>query len=168
LVCGRKSLAERFNVGEQTIRTWLTRLKSTNEITTTSTNDFTIVSILNYEKYQDKLTNDQPTSQPTTNQRLTTSKEVKNVKNKTIQDNPLFYDFWKSYPRREGYGRSKGVFNSLGVDSALLGVMLKALDSHKKTDQWKRDGGKYIPYPATWLRDERWKDEIKKTVESPF
>ena len=31
----------------------------------------------------------------------------------------------------------------------------------KQTEQWKKDNGKFIPYPATWLNQERWTDEIK-------
>ena len=30
----------------------------------------------------------------------------------------------------------------------------------KQTEQWKKDNGKYVPYPATWLNQERWTDEI--------
>ena len=27
-------------------------------------------------------------------------------------------------------------------------------------EDWQKDNGKFIPYPATWLRAERWNDEI--------
>ena len=76
LVCGRKQLAKETGITEQTIRTCLTRLKSTNEITIKSTKRFSVVTINNYHTYQVKedetnqednqlfpqqLTNDQPT-----------------------------------------------------------------------------------------------------------
>ena len=35
-----------------------------------------------------------------------------------------------------------------------------AVENYKETDQWKKDNGQFIPYPATWLHQERWKDEI--------
>lgn len=39
--------------------------------------------------------------------------------------------------------------------------MLKAIEVQKKSDQWQRDNGQYIPYPATWLNGRRWEDEIQ-------
>lgn len=52
VVCGRKQLAEELGLGEQTIRTALNHLKSTNEVTIKSTNKFSIVTIVNWAKYQ--------------------------------------------------------------------------------------------------------------------
>lgn len=81
LVIGRKQLALELGMSEQSVRTSLTKLKSTNEITTKSTNKFTVVNIVKYNDYQEfEIPNrpaTQPTTQPTTNQQLTTSKEIK-------------------------------------------------------------------------------------------
>ena len=30
-------------------------------------------------------------------------------------------------------------------------TLLSALEMQKRSDQWQRDSGQYIPYPATWL-----------------
>jgi len=87
LVIGRKELSKRLGISEQSIRTSITRLKSTNEITIKSTNKFSIISVVNYEKYQyqntqstNEITNHLTNNQPATNQQLTTSKEVKEYK----------------------------------------------------------------------------------------
>lgn len=85
---GRKQASKDTGISEQSIRTCINRLKSTNEITTKSTNKYTIITILKYDEYQNnnkksttkstkKLTN----NQPTTNQQLTTYKNVNNDKN---------------------------------------------------------------------------------------
>ena len=29
-----------------------------------------------------------------------------------------------------------------------------------KSEQWQADGGKFIPYPATWLNRQGWLDEL--------
>jgi hypothetical protein len=83
-ICGRKQLCYETGISEQCLRTCITRLKSTNEITVQSTNKFSIITIVEYEKYQSK-ENDQPADQPTTNQQSTSNqpptKNVKNVKN---------------------------------------------------------------------------------------
>lgn len=63
LVIGRKKLAETLGISQQTLRTCITRLKSTNEITTKSTNKYTVITILNWSKYQGGKIN-QPTDKP--------------------------------------------------------------------------------------------------------
>ena len=82
LVTGRKSLASELNMSEQQVRTCLNKLKSTNEITTKSTNKYTIITVCNYDSYQSNQQHHQPTEQPTTqptsNQQSTTPKESKN------------------------------------------------------------------------------------------
>ena len=81
LVVGRKKMAKELKMSEQSIRTSIEHLKSTNEITTYSTNKFTIISIVNWEKYQgveNKSTNKPTNNQPTTNH----IKEYKEIKNK--------------------------------------------------------------------------------------
>ena len=91
LVVGRKKLAKELKISEQSIRTSLEHLKSTNEITIKSTNKFSIVSITNWEKYQgienestNKSTNKPTNNQPTTNH-IKEYKEYKEYKNKGNQ-----------------------------------------------------------------------------------
>ena len=84
LVTGRKMLSQETQISEQTIRTCLTNLIKTNEIKRKSTNKYSIITICNYDDYQDREIkfNQQLTSnQPATNQQLTTNKNVKKEKN---------------------------------------------------------------------------------------
>ena len=41
-----------------------------------------------------------------------------------------------------------------------IDVLLSAISNQKKSEQWRRDGGKYIPHPTTWLNGKRWEDEV--------
>ena len=82
LIFGRKAMAKRTGLSEQTIRTCITKLKSTNEITSETNYQYTIITIVNWHKYQQKKEPNQPTNQPTINQRSTTPKEYKNIKNR--------------------------------------------------------------------------------------
>lgn len=88
LITGRKVLAEETGLSEQQIRTSLTKLKSTSEITINSTNKYTIVTVCEYETYQltnndiNQQVNQQPNQQSTNNQpqtRIIRSKEDKNI-----------------------------------------------------------------------------------------
>ena len=38
--------------------------------------------------------------------------------------------------------------------------MIEAVAKQSKCDQWIRDGGQYIPHPATWINGHRWEDEV--------
>jgi len=92
LIVGRKELSKRLGISEQSLRTSITRLKSTSEITSKSTNKFTIITVVNYEKYQNKESKSTSTStsyltneQPAINQQSTTSKEEKKRRSKEIK-----------------------------------------------------------------------------------
>ena len=85
LIAGRKIIAEEFGISERNVRTSLNHLKSTNEITIKSTNKFSVITIVNWEKYQgfdsevtNKLTNKPSLSRPTSDH----IKEIKNIRNK--------------------------------------------------------------------------------------
>ena len=88
LVAGRKQMSKDLCLSEQSIRTAINRLKSTNEITVQSTNKYSVITIVNWADYQDdiqEITNnltEYPTiEQPTINQQSTTNKNGKNGKN---------------------------------------------------------------------------------------
>lgn len=52
VITGRKSLSEQTGLSQQSVRTSLSKLKSTNEITVESTSKFSIITVCNYELYQ--------------------------------------------------------------------------------------------------------------------
>lgn len=68
-----------------------------------------------------------------------------------------FDRFWKVYPRRVGKDAAWRSWQKRRPDEALTGRMLEAIERQRA---WlERDGGKYIPNPATWLNQGRWEDE---------
>lgn len=78
----------------RSVRTCVERLKSTGEITTETTNHYTIVTICNYDKYQGgENTSDTPNDKQLTNDRQTTDKRptsnINNNDNKDNKDNNL-------------------------------------------------------------------------------
>lgn len=72
--------------------------------------------------------------------------------------NPDFEIFWESYPRKVNKKEARDKWNKAILPS--LSFVLSALEKQKNNEQWKRDNGKYIPYPSTWINKERWNDEI--------
>ena len=92
LVTGRKALSFETGISEQGIRTCLSRLEQTGEITQKSTNKYTIVTVCKYDDYQsfDELANQQPTNnQPATNQQPTTNNKNKKNKKEKKEKNSL-------------------------------------------------------------------------------
>ena len=84
VVFGRKECARRLKIGEQSVRTSLERLKSTNEITIKVTNKFSLIQVTNWSKYQNtnQQSNQQTNQQLTSNQPATNhNQELKNDKN---------------------------------------------------------------------------------------
>lgn len=70
-----------------------------------------------------------------------------------------FSEFWRCYPRRVGKDAAWRVWQKLKPDTALLAQMLSVLAWQKQQDAWVKDGGQFIPHPATWLNQGRWEDE---------
>ena len=88
LLTGRELLSSETGLSEQQIRTCLTKLKSTSDVTIKSTSKGTLLTVDNYSVYQgcDDVSTSKSTStltneQPTDNQRVTTNKNDKNVNN---------------------------------------------------------------------------------------
>ena len=43
--------------------------------------------------------------------------------------------------------------------------MLAALERQRASDQWRKEGGRFIPLPATWINGRRWEDEETLLVQ---
>ena len=84
-----------------------------------------------------------------------------NVKLNNKMDVDLFEKFWSQYPRKENKKKARDKFLSLKKD--LFDKIIHAINQQRKSDQWTKDGGKYIPLPSTWLNGARWEDELTIT-----
>lgn len=83
-----------------------------------------------------------------------------NKTNKTREEVILTFDkFWALYPKKAGKQAALKKWNTLTPDLKTQNKMLNALDVQKKSDQWTKDNGQFIPNPATWLNQGRWEDD---------
>ena len=93
LATSNATIRQDLRLSEQQIRTCIKRLISTGEITYKSTNRYVVITICNYDKYQEvggttnELNNEQTNNQSTDEQRAineqsTTTKEIKNIRSK--------------------------------------------------------------------------------------
>ena len=153
LVTGRKALAAQTGLSERQIRTALDHLKSTNELTIKSTNKFSLITIVNYRKFQDVQSdidqqndqqNDQQVDQrPTSNrpQLNKYNKEQQSVKPRKRFTPPTVEDV-ESYCRERGNGvdaqRFVDFYASKGWKVGNAGMK----DWHAAVRNWERRDNK--------------------------
>ncbi len=82
---------------------------------------------------------------------------------------PLFVDefdtFWNLYPRRQAKLDARKAWSKLNPSQELVQAILAAVEVQKRSQEWRKDGGQWVPLPASWLRAGRWMDEVKVPVE---
>lgn len=94
---------------------------------------------------------------------VNTDKEVKKRVRKKYEDTPEFTEFWNAYPKQKDKTKAREEFARVDVP---LDVLLSALEIQKRSHDWTKEGGQYIPYPAKWLKGRRWEDSVEVNVQS--
>lgn len=159
VVTGRKQLSEELGLSEQSVRTALKHLTSTNEISVESNRRYSLITINNYDKYQ---CNNQPSinqlltnNQPTTNQQLTNdqphkknNKEEKEYKEEGNIDPAevigLFKKICVSFPKPVLYRRLAKAISSCEVKD-----FKRLFEKSEQSDFLSGRGGK-------WCCDMEW------------
>ena len=89
-------------------------------------------------------------------------KYIKKSRGENINEH--FELFWKSYPKKKNRGQAEKAWQRIKPTKELQESILKKIEESKKSEDWIKDGGKYIPYPATWLNARGWEDEETEIV----
>jgi hypothetical protein len=76
-----------------------------------------------------------------------------------------FDRFWEIYPRKVSKGTARKAWEQTASIRPPIDRLLKAVIVARATEQWRKDGGQYVPHPATWLRGERWEDVHEVEVD---
>ena len=178
LVSGRKSIARATNLTEMNIRTALNKLEKLNILTIKPTNKYSIISILNWDRYQQS--NQQVTSkQPASNQHLTTNNNVNNDNNdnKPLDQSKIdreklelnaFEYWWKSYPKK--VAKASALKSWKKAIKKMDEEKVRALTNHIVSDVKLRlddiasGSDKFIGFDrlhaTTYLNQERYNDDI--------
>lgn len=89
-------------------------------------------------------------------------KKLKKVNSKEpIQD--FFIDFWSKYPKKKAKGDAEKAWKK--IKPTEYDALFAGLEAQKKSNDWLKDGGKFIPYPASWLNGRRWEDSEVIEIE---
>lgn len=190
LATSLRSLATHTGLSIQQTRTALEHLLSTHEITHEPTPQYSVITIVKYDEYQtptQQPTNKQHTINTASNTQLTqdsthdqhrynNNNNINKETNKQGNNNTTsasrrgasdesFDEFWAEYPRKVSKPSAMKAWNKLKPDEDLTEQIMTGLEKWRNSDDWARDNGRYIPYPATWLNDRRWEDDIRPAGE---
>jgi len=75
-----------------------------------------------------------------------------------------FEQFWSAWPKRIAKADARKAWAQTKDVRPDIAKLLLTVKAHSKTEGWIKDSGKYIPFPATWLRGERWEDELEVDI----
>lgn len=78
-----------------------------------------------------------------------------------------FDAFYGAYPKKKHPADAEKAWVKLKPDADMLAAMLAALDWQKCSRAWTKDGGAFIPHPATYLNAGAWRDEPEPDARSP-
>lgn len=78
-----------------------------------------------------------------------------------------FDQWWAEYPKKKTKKKARELYVKLYTAGKLPDLLthIQLIRSWKKSQEWKKDGGQFIPYPTTWLNGERWEDELQEEVQ---
>jgi uncharacterized protein YdaU (DUF1376 family) len=76
---------------------------------------------------------------------------------KTVASPDGFAEFWERYPKKVAKPAAEKAFRSAKLNGHLPEV-LADIDARTQGEEWAKQGGKFIPNPATYLNQRRWED----------
>ena len=169
IATGRKKIAQCTDLNENKVYRALTALKSLGNIEIKSTNKYSIITVVNWDKYQDE--NGKRTSSEQQNNSKTTTEEQqddskrtqhkngkKEKKEKNIYICSFFQSVWDEYPKKLGKNKvTKAAMEQLeeaGEDAVMAAV-------RRYVEKIKRDGTeeKYIMHGSTFFNGA-WREYV--------
>lgn len=89
----------------------------------------------------------------------------------TVAQMERFEQWYREYPKKVSRGQAEKAWLTVekihfgGVDE-----LIDVLRQQKVSPEWLKEGGKYIPHPATYLNAKKWMDEVDAPMatDAPF
>lgn len=104
-------------------------------------------------------------SEPVTLRNAEVTQQNKNKNKNIYMLKNGFNLFWERYPKKLAKRDAERAFDKINPDEKLFNLILEKLELYKQSEAWLKDGGQFIPYPATWLNGRRWEDEITPAIQ---
>ena len=92
---------------------------------------------------------------------ISTQSKVKESKgNKRILYTDDFLQFWEAYPKAVSKKKSFEAWQK-AEDKPPITEILAKIELQKKTDQWQKEKGQFIPMSTTYINQARWDDKME-------
>lgn len=94
------------------------------------------------------------------------TKSKTNILNKRAS---RFEEFWCLYPKKRSKKYALKSWMKLEMDDILFEKIIDSVKAHTRSKEWQKDDGQFIPYPASFLNQEMWNDEmavVKKEIRN--
>lgn len=169
IATGRKKIAQCTDLNENKVYRALNALKSLGNIEIKATNKYSIITVVNWDKYQEengkRTTGEQQNNSRTTaeeqqgNNKRTQHKNGNNGKNeKEIYMCPFFERAWDLFPNKKGKSAvSKKAMRELAEAGET--VVIAAVEKYKEEIERKGTEEKYILHGSTFFNG-RWRDYV--------
>lgn len=191
LITSFGKIAEDTGLSIQEVRTAIYKLTGTHEITSRATNKYTIITISNYESYQDiedseqqanqqaEQQAEQQTTNKQSNKQSTTNKNIKNNKNDKKEENdiPPQTDLFGETPKKKQKGKKEGACLFENSKYHDFTIFEKEFDKpefagidiyyyYQAISDWSASGGKkkhdWIATARNWMRSDMSKNQLHR------
>lgn len=166
-----QKLASECGLSVREVRTALSHLKSTGEVTCKTNNKYSMITVVNYDQYQtDDTLNDIPKKQKKKN----TNNNPKKTDNTQAEAEALFNKVWSMYPfikdgkSKVSLSKKKKLYSDIG--EAQLIRCLKRFEQHKRNDD-----PKYVVRASTFFNtqyadylDDTYQETMAIIDDAPF
>jgi len=170
-------LSERWQWSRNRVRRFFDSLRKRKMAIQQKDNRTSIVTILNFEEYQDTQapddTADDTAGDTAPVQHLYTKKKERKKERRIPPKPPTggtqketlagFDDFWAQYPRKTAKGAARKSWAKLTMDERREAY--KAIRKQVACHHFRNRGEDFIPHPSTWINQQRWEDELRNTAE---
>lgn len=159
----RKKYSRRARPTAITLYRWLLFLQKCQNLNIKTYNKYSIITITNWSQYQ--VNEQQMNNRRTTDehkQECIKKKEKEIYKEKERGCLSFFEKFYLEYPKKKSRGQAEKAWKALKVTESMYKEIMEGLQRACESNEWTKNNGQYIPYPATWLRGKGWLDEYKE------
>ena len=76
-----------------------------------------------------------------------------------------FLAFWQTYPKKKKKGDAWKAWKQVRKSLPPAEDLLESVRLHIASWDWRKNGGEFIPLPATYLRSQSWEDEMPHAIK---
>ena len=166
-----KRIARNLNVSTRTVKQNLRRLTTAGYLKLRRTPYGNVIQVMNSAKFgiwaphkrseegipsgHGEVKNTSPPEVKNTSRTKKTQQTTRSKKN-PLYEKEGFSEFWEEYPRTDAKKDAAKAWAK--IDTEEHPQVMAAVKRWKRSKQWQKNGGEYIPYARKFLNDEYWKE----------